>query len=561
MKGSKAVLDLLEGQGVDVMFGYPGGVTIPIYDELLDSNIHHVLVRHEQCAAHMADGYSRTTNKTGVCIATSGPGATNLVTGVATAYADSSPMMVLTGQVATSAIGNNAFQEADIFSLMMPITKHNYRVLKPNDLPEAIKRGIAIANTGRKGPVHIDLPVDVQRGEVDPALLNEGFPVPAPYEDLSTVLDAVKMLRDAERPVLLVGGGARWANASSEVQRLAEMLMAPVITTIMAKAIIPEEHPLSLGMIGMHGRECSRRALLEADVVFAIGARFSDRTIGYDNEVSKDTKVIHLDIDPMEAGKNSRTRVRLVGDAKKGLQMIIKALGRSKGESAWSQRIKELAEGCVCNLDIDEGLIKPQKVLFELRKVLAPDAYVVTEVGQNQMWASHFMRLNDPQHFVTSGGMGTMGFGFPAAIGVKYAHRDKQVVDMAGDGSFQMVFQELATAMTEELPVVVCLLNNGWLGMVKQWQKLQWDRRYSSTEMRNNPDFVKLAEAYGAGGVTVTRASEIEDALRDAFSSDVPFVVDIRIDPEEDMLPMLPGGVSSKDGTIRNRCKWNQSCR
>ena len=342
------------------------------------------------------------------------------------------------------------------------------------------------------------------------------------------------------------------------MQRLAEMLMAPVITTIMAKAIIPEEHPLSLGMIGMHGRECSRRALLEADVVFAIGARFSDRTIGYDNEVSKDTKVIHLDIDPMEAGKNSRTRVRLVGDAKKGLQMIIKALGRSKGESAWSQRIKELAEGCVCNLDIDEGLIKPQKVLFELRKVLAPDAYVVTEVGQNQMWASHFMRLNDPQHFVTSGGMGTMGFGFPAAIGVKYAHRDKQVVDMAGDGSFQMVFQELATAMSEDLPVVVCLLNNGWLGMVKQWQKLMWNRRYCGTELRNNPDFVKLAEAFGAGGMTVTRSSELAEGFKTAFASDVPFVLDIRTDPEEDMLPMVPGGVSSLDGTIRNRCRWNQ---
>ncbi|MCG7843989.1 MAG: acetolactate synthase, large subunit, biosynthetic type, partial [Methanomassiliicoccales archaeon] len=267
MNGAKAVLELLEGQGVDVMFGYPGGVTIPLYDELLDSNIHHVLVRHEQCAAHMADGYSRSTEKTGVCLATSGPGATNLVTGVATAYADSSPMMVLTGQVATSMIGNNAFQEADIFSLMMPITKHNYRVLRTNDLPEAIKRGMGIANSGRKGPVHIDLPVDVLRGEIEPSRLKDEFPVPAPFEDLSAVLDAVKLLREAERPVLLVGGGARWANASNEVQRLAELLMAPVVTTIMAKAIIPEDHPLSLGMVGMHGRECSRRALLEADLM------------------------------------------------------------------------------------------------------------------------------------------------------------------------------------------------------------------------------------------------------------------------------------------------------
>ncbi|MBN1109864.1 MAG: biosynthetic-type acetolactate synthase large subunit [Methanomassiliicoccales archaeon] len=558
MKGSKAILELLEGQGVDVMFGYPGGVTIPIYDELLGSKIHHVLVRHEQCAAHMADGYSRSTGRTGVCIATSGPGATNLVTGVATAYADSSPMMVLTGQVATGLIGNNAFQEADIFSLMMPITKHNYRVLRTNDLPEAIKRGMGIANSGRKGPVHIDLPVDVQRGEIDPKRLEEEFPVPAPFEDFSAVLDAIKVLRDAERPALLVGGGARWSGASSEVQRLAEILMAPVITTIMAKAIIPEDHPLSLGMLGMHGRECSRRALLEADVILAIGARFSDRTIGFDSEMSKETKVVHLDIDPMEAGKNPRTKVRLVGDARKGLQLIIKGLGRSREGSAWSRRIKELSEGCICDIDIDEDPIKPQKAVWELRKVLAPDAFVVTEVGQNQMWAAHFMRLRHPYQFITSGGMGTMGFGFPASIGVKYAHRDKQVVDVAGDGSFQMVFQELATAMSEELPVVVCLLNNGWLGMVKQWQKLQWDRRYSSTELRNNPDFVKLAQSFGAEGVTVTRCSELNDAFKAAFASDVPFVVDVRTDPEEDMLPMLPGGVPSTSGTIRKRCRWSQ---
>jgi acetolactate synthase-1/2/3 large subunit len=559
MKGAKAILELLERQGVDVMFGYPGGVTIPIYDELIDSSIHHVLVRHEQCAAHMADGYSRTTNKTGVCIATSGPGATNLVTGVATAYADSSPMMVLTGQVSTNMIGNNAFQEADIFSLMMPITKHNYRVLRPNDLPEAIKRGMGIANTGRKGPVHIDLPVDVQNKEIDPARLNEEFPVPAPFEDFSAILDAVKILRDAERPVLLVGGGARWSNASSEVQRLAEMLFAPVVTTIMAKAIIPEDHPMSFGMIGMHGRECSRRALLEADVIFAIGARFSDRTIGYDQEIPEESKIIHLDIDPMEAGKNPRTKVRLVGDARKGLQMVIKGLGKAKGESAWSERVKELYDSCICNIDIDEDPVKPQKVICELRKALSPDAYVATEVGQNQMWAAHFMRLNHPSQFITSGGMGTMGFGFPASLGVKYAHRDKQVVDVAGDGSFQMVFQELATAMSEDLPVVVCLLNNGWLGMVKQWQKLQWNRRYSGTELRCNPDFVKLAESFGAAGVTVTRSSELAEAFKTAFASDVPFVVDVRTDPEEDMLPMLPGGINSSTGTIRNRCRWNQA--
>ena len=559
MKGSKAVLTLLERQGVDVIFGYPGGQALTIYDDLIDSSIHHVLVRHEQCAAHMADGYARSTGKPGVCLATSGPGATNLVTGVATAYADSSPMIVLTGQVPTGMIGNNAFQEADVFSLMMPITKHNFRLLDVKQIPEAIKRGWGIALNGRMGPVHIDLPSDIMKAQITEEAMEEEFPVPAPFEDLSGILDAVKLLKDSERPMLLVGGGAMWANANQEVMKLAEMLMAPVSTTMMGKGIIPEMHPLCMGMIGMHGKEIARRAFLECDVMVAIGTRFSDRSSGLSSELPEAVKIIHLDIDPMEAGKNSHTKVRLVGDAKKGLQQIIKGLGRARGESAWSLRMKQLHEQCECNNDISEMPIKPQKVMYELGKALDEHAYITTEVGQNQMWAAHLLKIKHAHHFITSGGFGTMGFGFPASLGVKYAHREDQVVNIAGDGSIQMNFHEFATAMNEDLPVMICLLNNGWLGMVKQWQKLFNDKRYSGTDLHLNPDFVALAKAFGAGGIKVERPSEIREAFQNGLRSDVPILIDIHVDPEEDVLPMQPGGKPSTD-VIMGRCNWGKEC-
>ena len=560
MKGSKAVLRLLERQGVDVMFGYPGAQTIPMYDDLIESNIHHVLVRHEQGAAHMADGYARATGRAGVCMATSGPGATNLVTGVATAYADSSPMIVLTGQVPTAMIGNNAFQEADVFSLMMPITKHNFRLLDVKQIPEAVKRGWGIALNGRMGPVHIDLPSDIMKAQITETAMEEEFPVPAPFEDLSGILDAVKLLKDAERPMLLVGGGAMWANANQEVVKLAEMLMAPVATTMMGKGIIPEMHPLCMGMIGMHGREIARRAFLECDVMVAIGTRFSDRSSGLPSELPEAVKIIHLDIDPMEAGKNSHTKVRLVGDAKKGLQQIIKGLGRARGESAWSLRMKQMHELCECNNDISEMPIKPQKVMYELGKALNEHAYITTEVGQNQMWAAHLLKIKHAHHFITSGGFGTMGFGFPASLGVKYAHRENQVVNIAGDGSIQMNFHEFATAMNEDLPVMICLMNNGWLGMVKQWQKLFNDKRYSGTDLHLNPDFVALAKAFGAGGIRIERLSEIREAFRNGLKSEVPILIDIHVDPEEDVLPMQPGGKPSKD-VIMGRCNWGKECR
>jgi len=537
------------------MFGYPGGSTLTLYDDILTSNIRHVLVRHEQCAAHMADGYARATGKIGVCTSTSGPGSTNLVTGVATAYVDSSPMLVLTGQVTTSAIGNQAFQEADSFSLMMPITKHNFRILTPSEIPEAIKRGVAIANAGRKGPVHIDLPSDVQKGEVPDQEMSREFPDSPPLEDFADLPEALKILKSAERPLLLVGGGIIWSNASGEVVRLAEMLMAPVTTTIMAKGVIPEDHPLSLGIIGMHGREVARKAFLEADVILAVGTRFSDRSSGAQSELPISTKIIHVDIDPGEAGKSARTQVRMVGDAKKALQLIIGGLNMSKGETAWPLRIKELLDNCNCNIDIESIPILPQFAIHELNRSLPHDAIVCTEVGQNQMWAAHFFKARYPRQFITSGGFGTMGFGFPASLGAKVAFPDRAVIDIAGDGSIQMVSHEFATAVSENLPVVVCVFNNGWLGMVRQWQKLFAERRYSGTELKDNPDFVKLAQAYGADGAHVERPSELKEALRTGLQAGVPYLIDIHMDPEEDVLPMIPPG-GKADSVIRGRCRW-----
>jgi len=555
LKGSKALLALLEREGVEVIFGYPGGVVIPIYNDLLDSSIHHVLVRHEQCAAHMADGYARATGRPGVCMATSGPGSTNLVTGVATAYADSSPMLVLTGQVATHLIGTAGFQEADTFSLMMPITKHNFRVLEGKQLPEAIKRGMNIARSGRMGPVHVDLPMDVMNGEVPDNLMDENYPVPQPAEDFTQMLEAVRMLLNAERPVLLVGGGAMWSNAGPEIAKLAELLLAPVVTTIMGKGIIPEEHPLCMGLLGMHGREISRKALLEADVILAVGTRFSDRTIPNANEIPMSTRIIHMDIDSIEAGKNPRTKVRLIGDAKRGSQLLIKGIGKGKSDTAWAKRIKEMKAKCTCNIDIGSIPIKPQKVIFELGKMLTDDTIICTEVGQNQMWAAHFLKVRHPRQFITSGGFGTMGFGFPASIGAKMAYRNKPVIDIAGDGSLQMVFHEFATAVSENLPVMVCLLDNGWLGMVKQWQKLFWNQRYSGTMLRNNPDFVALAKAFGADGVRVEKPSELGEAFQRGLRSNVPFLVDVIVDPEEDVLPMVPAGKMSSE-VVSGKCNW-----
>lgn len=555
MNGAKAAVELLEKQNVKVMFGIPGGVLLPFYDELVQSNIRHVLVRHEQCAGHMADGYARVSKTPGVCVATSGPGATNLVTGVATAFMDSSPMVALTGQVATNVLGNDAFQEADAFSLMMPVTKHNFRVTDPKEFPDTIKKAFAIAMTGRYGPVHVDIPVDIFQAEISEEQLKNEIRVPKPKRNLSGLLDAIKLLENSERPTIMVGGGVAWSRAGPEIIRLAEMLMAPVVTTLMAKGSVPENHPLVLGVCGMHGRQVANYALNNCDVLLAIGTRFSDRVTGKLSEFGMKTKVVHVDIDSSEIGKNVKGRVGLVGDAWTVVNALMAGLQKRVKAPTWRSRIMELNKLCTCDYDLKSEPLKPQKVIHELSKNLPDDAIVLTEVGQNQMWALHFFKCYGKRQFITSGGLGTMGFGFPAALGAKIAAPDRTVVDIAGDGSLQMVSQEFATAVENDLPVVIALLDNGWLGNVKQWQKLFYGERYIATRFGRNPDFVKLAEAYGAEGLRIEKPSEVAEAISRGLKADVPMLLDFVVDPEEDVLPMLPPGKGSAD-CIRGRCKW-----
>ncbi|MCU0852132.1 MAG: biosynthetic-type acetolactate synthase large subunit [Thermoplasmata archaeon] len=538
------------------MFGIPGGVLLPFYDELVQSDIRHILVRHEQCAGHMADGFARVSRKPGVCIATSGPGATNLVTGVATAFMDSSPMVAITGQVATGVLGNDAFQEADSFSLMMPITKHNYRVTDPKQFPETMKRAFMIATTGRYGPVHVDIPTDIFQADITDEQMKKEVRVPKPRRNLSELLDAVKLLEKAERPTIMVGGGVIWSQAGPEIMRLAEMLMAPVVTTLMAKGSVPENHPMVLGVCGMHGRQVANYALNNCDVLLAIGTRFSDRVTGKLSEFGTKTKVVHVDIDSSEIGKNVKGRVGLVGDAWTVVNALIAGLQRRPKASIWKERILQLNKDCTCDYDLRTDPIKPQKVIHDMSKYLPDDAIVTTEVGQNQMWAAHFYKCYGKRMFITSGGLGTMGFGFPAALGAKVARPGSVVADIAGDGSLQMVSQEFATAVENDIPVMICLLNNGWLGMVKQWQKLFYGSRYMASKFAGTtPDFVKLAEAYGAVAVRVERQSEVAEAIRRGAKSDLPFLIDFVIDPEEDVLPMTPPGRTSVD-CIKGRCKW-----
>jgi acetolactate synthase-1/2/3 large subunit len=555
MKGAKAVVELLEKQNVEVLFGIPGGVLLPLYDQLVDSKMRHILPRHEQCGAHMADGYARVSKRPGVCIATSGPGATNLVTGVATAFMDSSPLIAITGQVATGVLGNDAFQEADSFSLMMPITKHNFRITDPKTLPEIMKRAFLIATTGRYGPVHIDLPIDILQREVTEEDMKKQVRVPKPRRNLSGLLDAVKLLEGAERPTILVGGGVTWSRAGPEIAQLAELLTAPIVTTLMAKGSVPENHPLVLGVCGMHGRQVANYALNNCDVLLAIGTRFSDRVTGKLSEFGVQTKVVHVDIDSSEIGKNVKGRVGLVGDAWTVVNALIAGLKERKKRANWKDRIIELKKECTCDYDLRSNPIKPQKVIHEMSVNLPEDAIVTTEVGQNQMWASHFFKCYGKRMFITSGGLGTMGFGFPAALGAKVARPESVVADIAGDGSLQMVSQEFATAVENDIPIMICLLNNGWLGMVKQWQKLFYDSRYNATNLGRSPDFVKLAEAYGAEAIRVERHSEVSDALKAGMKADVPMLIDFVVDPEEDVLPMTPPGKSASEW-IKGRCIW-----
>ncbi|MDH5702084.1 MAG: biosynthetic-type acetolactate synthase large subunit, partial [Candidatus Bathyarchaeota archaeon] len=507
MSGAQALVEALKRQNVEVIFGIVGGAILPIHDVLYDSGIRHILTRHEQCAAHAADGYARASERPGVCMATSGPGATNLVTGIANAYLDSSPVIAFTGQVNTFSanssymIGRDAFQEADIIGITTPITKYNCQVKKASEIPRTVKLAFHVATTGRPGPALIDLPKNVQT-EIDEMDFSDNIEVrgykPKTEPHPIQVKKAVKLLLEAKRPIVLAGGGVIISNASPELLELAELLMMPVATTLMGKGCFPENHPLSLGNAGMHGTRAANKLILEADVLLAVGTRFSDRTTGTLDEFCPDAKIIHIDVDAAEIGKNVEVDVPIVAEAKETLRLIYQLLvhqSKQRGNSPWFSRVKELKDQLQSEVDPCDCDLKPPLLIKELRKILPVNAILTTEVGQNQMWAALHFETHKPRTFISSGGLGTMGFGFPAALGAKVACPGCAVVDIAGDGSFRMTEQELACSVVEKIPVTVVVLNNSVLGMVAQWQRLFYDRRYSAVELESVPDFVKLAEA------------------------------------------------------------------
>ena len=544
---------MLEDRGVTDVFGYPGATVIPIYDEFLESGVRHILVRHEQCAAHMADGFARATGRPGVCLATSGPGTTNLVTGIATAYADSVPMIALTGQVGTNFLGAEAFQEVDSYSLMMPVTKHNFRVLDPERLPHAINEGWKICQMGRPGPVHIDMPVDQINSDIDEDLLTKEWGVKEPVTDVSRISDAAMLIKNAARPILLIGGGA--INASEEIIKLAEFANIPVVTTLMSLGIVPSGHPLNMGPLGMHGRMGALDLFQSSDLIIAIGTKFSDRTYNPHTMPAENCRVIQIDVDATQFGKSRRPSVDILCDAKRGTKLLLDALrGYKDCHSEWDERYTKLRKRCQCSFDIDTDPIAPQKVMCEINKLLDGDVIVTTDVGQNQMWSMHCLDVRRPRQFITSGSFGTMGFGLPSALGAKVAKPDSKVITIVGDGGLQMVCQELATSVAENIPVTIVLLNNGWLGMVRQWQKLFWDKRYSGTLLKADPDFVKLAESFGAWGIHVDKSSEIGDALKQAMNSDTTCLVDIHTNPEEDICPMILADPNVP--IVKGRCQY-----
>ena len=549
MRVADAIVKALEKEGVEVAFGIPGGAIMEVYDALYDSSITHILARHEQGAVHMADGYARASGRVGVAFATSGPGATNTVTGIATAYMDSSPLIVFTGQVPRAMIGNDAFQEADITGITMPITKHNYLVTDEREILKIVKEAFHIASTGRPGPVLIDLPKDVTQADVDfdyPEKIEIRGYKPKIQGHPKQIKKAVELIMKSERPIILAGGGVRLSNAHPEVLELAEKIPAFVVTTLMGKGAIPEEHPLSLGFIGMHGTKYGNLAVMDADLIIAVGCRFSDRTVGKFDEFAPDAKIIHIDIDPAEIGKNVRVDVPIVGDAKHVLREIIKLI-EFKARKEWFDHVNELRRKYPLKYEYSEGVIKPQFVVEKVYE-LFPDAIVTTEVGQNQMWAAQYFKVKYPRQFITSGGLGTMGFGFPAAIGAKVAFPDKVVIDIAGDGSFLMNIQELATAVDYGINVIVCVLNNAYLGMVRQWQELFYDKRYSATKLRYPElSFEKIAKGFGAYGITVEKPNEVEDALREATEVDKPVVIDFHVEVEENVFPFVPPGKSLRE--------------
>ena len=550
LTGAQILIKSLKDENVDTIFGYPGGAVIDIYDELDKEDIKHVLVRHEQGAVHAADGYSRASNKVGVCLVTSGPGATNTVTGIASAYMDSIPIVVITGQVPSNLIGNDAFQEVDIVGITRPCTKHNYLVKHAEDLAKTIKEAFYIASSGRPGPVLIDIPKDVSNAVVNykaPEKVKMRSYNPTYNPNMKQLKRVVKLIQNAKKPVIFTGGGVILSGASKELTELAIKTQTPVTGSLMGLGGFPGTDPLWLGMLGMHGTYRANMSIGECDLLIAAGVRFDDRVTGKIDSFAPQAKIVHIDIDPTSIYKNVSVAVPVVGDCKITLKTLNNLLEekdfkdvKSKRQK-WLDKIQQWQETSPLAY-AQKDIIKPQFVIEKLFELTKGNAIITTEVGQNQMWSAQYYHFNKPNHFITSGGLGCMGFGLPAAIGAQAACPDQTVVDIAGDGSIQMNIQELATAMQFGLPVKVVILNNGYLGMVRQWQELFYEKRYACTNMEYAPDFVKLAEAYGAMGLRATKPEEVEEVLLKGLSSNTTVVMDFVVEREESVYPMVPAG-------------------
>jgi acetolactate synthase-1/2/3 large subunit len=543
MKGSLILLESLKREGVEVIFGYPGGQVLPIFDALYDFDIKMILTRHEQGAAHAADGYARATGKVGVCLATSGPGATNLVTGIANAYMDSIPMVAITGQVKTFLIGNDAFQEADVTGITRPITKHNFLVKDVKDLVRTVREAFYIASTGRPGPVLIDIPSDIQLADTQfewPKAVEIRSYNPTYQGHPGQIKKAARLIAQAKKPIIYAGGGVITSGAHKELKMLAEKMNAPLTWTLMGIGGFPATHELSLGMLGMHGTAYANHAIMESDLIIAVGARFDDRVTGRIDAFAPYAKIVHIDVDPSSISKNVRAHIPIVGDAKNILTELLKEVKKAPDTTEWLKTVEAWKKKHPLSYKKD-GKLKPQYVVEQIYEVTEGDAIITTEVGQNQMWAAQWYKYTQPRTFISSGGLGTMGFGLPAAMGVKVGCPGKTVFDVAGDGSIQMNIQELGTCVANKINVKIAILNNGYLGMVRQWQELFYKRRYSYVDI-TSPDFVKLAESYGALGICVDKKEDVRPALEKAIATDNTVIIDFRVEEEENVYPMVPAG-------------------
>ena len=550
MNGARVLIEALADEGVEVIFGYPGAATITIHDVLMEGKIRHILVRHEQGAAHAADGYARATGRVGVCLATSGPGALNLVTGIGTAYMDSVPMVAITGQVASFKLGTDAFQEADITGVTMPIVKHNYLVKDVNEIASVVKEAFYIASTGRPGPVVIDLPMDLCMADTEyhkPADVDLRSYRPNVHGHPLQVRKAAARINSAKKPLIIAGGGIIASNASDELRLLAEKAEIPVTYTLMGKGAFPDSHPLNLGMLGMHGSAYANYAARDSDLIVAVGMRFSDRATGKLSAFAPHADIVHIDIDPAEIGKMRRPEIPIVGDAKNVLHALSQKVKDTRHEE-WIAQLEHWQHTHRTRQIVADGRIAPQDIFEAINRITGGQAIVATDVGQHQMWSAQMIHTEMPRHFLSSGGLGTMGYGLPAAIGAQVAFPDRTVFLIAGDGSIMMNIQEIMTAVEQGLPVKVCVFNNGYLGMVRQWQQLFYDRRYASTDISAQPDFVKLAESFGASGLRVKTTEEITPALEAALKiNDRPCLIDFHVAREANVFPMIPAGGSVDD--------------